>query len=73
MAIGSAPEIGVTFYRWGDTPEEERYKWYRYMQEVYGPDLMGGYGKVIYIERPSQSGTTSDGMEIIEMVEEPFS
>lgn len=48
MAIGSDPEIGVVFTRWGDMDDEQRVAWFRHMREFMGGDLMGGYGKVCY-------------------------
>lgn len=71
MAIGSDPEIGVEFTRWGDMTEEQRNAWFKYMREAYGPDLMGGYGRVIYIDRSQEGWTAAYGMEVIEVVAEP--
>lgn len=48
MAIGSDPEIGVVFARWGGMDDESRTAWFRYMQERWGSDLMGGYAKVCH-------------------------
>ena len=48
MAIGSAPEIGVTFTLWGKMTPEQRQAWFRHMREQWGSDLMGGYGKIDY-------------------------
>lgn len=42
MAIGSDPEIGVVFYRWGDMDEEARREWYAVVRS-WGADLLGGY------------------------------
>lgn len=54
MAIGSAPEIGVTFRRWGLMNETERRDWFRFMREQFGPDGVGGYGTIVYPERTVQ-------------------
>jgi len=51
MAIGSDAEIGVQFGRWGDMSESLRERWFRYMQDVWGPDLLEGYAKVIYVDQ----------------------
>lgn len=71
MAIGSDPEIGVTFTRWGEMSEEKRAEWFKYMKDFYGPDLMGGYGRVIYIDRSQKDWSTPYGVEVSEVVEEP--
>lgn len=44
MAIGSDPEIGVEFTRWGLMSEEARLAWFRHMTSAWGGDLCGGYG-----------------------------
>lgn len=72
MAIGSDPEIGVAFTRWGDMSEDAKKKWFLHMQETYGSDLMGGYARVIYIDRSVEGWASSYGVEVSEMVEEPF-
>lgn len=51
MAIGSEPEIGVEFRRWGLMTEEQKLAWFRHMTEVYGPDGVGGYATVCYPKR----------------------
>lgn len=47
MAIGSAPEIGVTFARWGDMTPEQRTAWFAQMKG-WGKDLVAGYGTIAY-------------------------
>ena len=51
MAIGSDAEIGVQFGRWGDMGEDARQRWFEFMPSVWGPNLMGGYAKVIYVDQ----------------------
>lgn len=48
MAIGSDPEIGTEFSRWGDMDQEARLKWFSHVRNNWGPDLMGDYGKVCF-------------------------
>lgn len=43
MSIGSAPEIGVTFTRWGLMTEQQQQAWFAHMK-TWGADLLGGYG-----------------------------
>lgn len=43
MAIGSNPEIGVTFTRWGQMTDEHRNMWFDHMRNNWGANLMGGY------------------------------
>jgi hypothetical protein len=47
MAIGSAPEAGVTFARWGDMTDDDRFAWFVYMTNRWGPNLVGGYATLI--------------------------
>ena len=56
MAIGSDPEIGINFTRWGLMTLEDQQLWFKYMQEQWGPDLVGGYGTLCYPKR-EQDGT----------------
>jgi len=51
VAIGSDAEIGVQFGRWGDMDEPARQRWFEYFPAVWGPNLMGGYAKVIYVDQ----------------------
>lgn len=51
MAIGSDPEVGVEFTRWGDMDDMSKLMWFRYMQLHWGPDLLGGYAALIYPTR----------------------
>lgn len=51
MAIGSDAEIGVQFGRWGDMDEPLRQRWFRYVQEVWGPNLLNGYASVVYVDQ----------------------
>lgn len=55
MAIGSDPEVGVEFARWGDMNELSRHMWFRYMQQHWGADLCGGYAKLIYPTRKEET------------------
>lgn len=48
MAIGSEPEIGVQFKRWGLMTDTEKTAWFTHMRENYGPDLLNGYAKICY-------------------------
>jgi len=57
MAIGSTPEIGMVFSRWGEMSEDSRAAWFSHMVRVFDTHLMGGYAKVIYVDR---TGTTDD-------------
>ncbi len=47
MAIGSAPEIGVTFHTWGEMTPEQRTAWFAHVKS-WGSDLVAGYGTVAY-------------------------
>ena len=47
MAIGSAPEIGVTFKQFGDLTPEQHLLWWQHVRNL-GPDLMNGYGTLAY-------------------------
>lgn len=51
MAIGSDPEIGTQFSRWGDMDEETRLEWFDFVFYQWGPDLVGGYAKVCYPDK----------------------
>jgi len=51
MAIGSAPEIGISFTTWGRMDDKSRELWFDYMKNNWGPDLMNGYGTLVEIER----------------------
>lgn len=51
MAIGSEPEIGVEFRRWGLMSETEKLAWFEFLRTEYGPDGVGGYGTVCYPKR----------------------
>lgn len=51
MAIGSAPEIGVTFRRFGDMTCDEQRAWFAHIRTAYGPDLLGGYATIHYPDR----------------------
>lgn len=49
MAIGSAPEIGATFARWGDMDEASREAWFQRVRGwVATGNLMDGYAKLCY-------------------------
>jgi len=51
MAIGSEPEIGVEFRRWGLMTEDEKLAWFRFLREHHGPDGVGGYATICYPKR----------------------
>jgi len=55
VAIGSEPEIGVEFTRWGLMTDESRRAWFRYMTDVWGPDLMHGMGTLVHL--PGREGS----------------
>lgn len=46
MSIGSAPEIGVTFTRWGLMTEQQQQAWFAHMK-TWGQHLMGGYATLV--------------------------
>lgn len=48
MAIGNAPEIGVTFYQWGTMTRTQQDDWFTHIG-TWGRSLQGGYGKICYI------------------------
>jgi hypothetical protein len=48
MAIGSDPEIGTEFTRWGLMSEASREAWFKFIREEWGADLCGRYAKLIY-------------------------
>jgi hypothetical protein len=54
MAIGSEPEIGVEFRRWGLMTEDEKLAWFKFLREHHGPDGVGGYGTICYPKRTPQ-------------------
>lgn len=43
MAIGSDPEVGVKFARWGDMDGPSRQAWYEYIKSRWGTHLLGGF------------------------------
>jgi hypothetical protein len=47
MAIGSDPEIGVVFWRWGDMTDEQKALWFEEIRS-WGSDLLGGYATLCY-------------------------
>lgn len=51
MAIGSDPEIGVSFSRWGDMNDVSRQAWFTHMRENWHPNLMAGYATLHYAPR----------------------
>lgn len=51
MAIGSDPEIGVQFSRWGDMDDKSKQAWFRHMKNAWGTHLMGGYATVVEVPR----------------------
>lgn len=54
MAIGSAPEIGVTFSTWGKMSPTERSEWFEYMRTEWHPNLMAGYA--VLVDRVANHG-----------------
>lgn len=48
MAIGSEPEIGVQFSRWGLMSDAAKEAWFKHVVTHWGPDLVGEYGSLIY-------------------------
>lgn len=48
MVIGAGGEIGVSFRRWGEMTESEKNLWCATFRELFGDDLMHGYGTVSY-------------------------
>ena len=48
MAIGSDPEIGMTFARWADMDTAARQAWFRHIEANWGPDLMRGYATTVH-------------------------
>lgn len=51
MAIGSAPEYGVTFGTWGELSEAQRLEHWARMADEWGPDLMRGYATLVMVNR----------------------
>ena len=49
MAIGSSPEIGVTFFTWGKMTDHQRAEWFAQVRS-WGKDGVTGYGTVHYPE-----------------------
>jgi hypothetical protein len=47
MAIGSAPEIGVTFHNFKHLTPEQQAEWFRQVRE-FGPDGVTGYATLAY-------------------------
>lgn len=54
MAIGSDPEYGVQFTRWGEMDAASRLAWYDHVRTRWGADLMGGYATVVYNPRQNE-------------------
>ncbi len=52
MAIGSAPEIGVTFTTFGELTTEQHHLWYEHVKK-FGPTMLDGYATLAY---PSSQG-----------------
>ncbi len=51
MAIGSDPEVGVTFGKWGDLTEEQQQAWYEYIRNKWGDTILAGYATIVYPDR----------------------
>lgn len=51
MAIGSTPEIGKTFTRFGLMTAEEQREWYNHFRKTAGKDLQGGFATLGYPKR----------------------
>jgi hypothetical protein len=51
VAIGSAPEIGVVFTTFGKLSESQQHLWYERIRETEGPDGMGDWASLHYVER----------------------
>jgi hypothetical protein len=52
VAIGSQGEIGATFKTYSDYESFDDYlEWARCWREYVGPDLLGGYGTLVYPTR----------------------
>lgn len=47
-AIGSDPELGVLFARWGDMDDSSRAAWFARMRADWGADLLGGYARLCF-------------------------
>lgn len=47
MAIGSSPEIGVSFRRFGDFEQDQHHLWYDHIRS-FGEDLLKGYAVLAY-------------------------
>ena len=48
MAIGSAPEYGKNFGRWGDMDDASREAWFKYMRDNWGEYLHAGYATLVH-------------------------
>lgn len=57
-SIGSDPEIGVQFTRWGAMGEQARSAWFRHIVAHWGGDLCGGYATVCWPQRPDTGQET---------------
>lgn len=51
MAIGSNPEIGITFDLWKNMTPEQRREWFAYMRSEWGSDLLKDYGTLAFPPR----------------------
>jgi len=52
MAIGSAPEIGITFRSFGELTPDQHQLWYDHVRTGFGPDMMKGYAYLDYPRPP---------------------
>lgn len=50
MAIGSEPEIGLTF-RVGPMTHEDQQRWFAHIRNVWGSNLLGGYARLCFPDR----------------------
>jgi hypothetical protein len=55
MAIGSEPEIGKTFLRFGLMTEEQQRLWYDHFRKIAGKDLQGGFATLGYPKRRNET------------------
>lgn len=58
MSIGSSPEIGVVFARWGDMTPAAKTAWFQHITAHWGGDLCGGYATVCWPQRPDTGSET---------------
>jgi len=56
VAIGSTPEYGTAFTRWGLMTDTDRAAWFEHMVTAWGGDLCGGYATLCWRNPSTDTG-----------------